>query len=185
MNLPGSFLICSAVLEIILFLVCCFYYHCFIHITACGRAKGQGWSNKERESCVVLIYGRQHVCKWGWGVGGGVCPSIRGCADEGGNITVQLSKYNDNFWQFSLQSLLDPCTCMHKHTHHILGTWTERQACNLSFTMAGKQRQWQSYWEGSIHHCDKVWLVSCTSRPLFPSVIVRMTLRQVSHNQWH
>lgn len=116
--------------------------------------------------------------------------SMCGCADMGGNDEAQDQIITKSFTQFSLQCfcLPHPCTCSHKHTHHTLGTWrslnNERQVCNLSFTVAVEQGRRQGEEDGSIHHRDKVWLLNRISTPLPPSVIVRMTHRQVSHNQW-
>lgn len=52
--LLGTYLMCSTVLELILFLLCCFYYDGFIHIGACGSLGfwGSWWGggcNKARK----------------------------------------------------------------------------------------------------------------------------------------
>lgn len=73
----------------VLFLLALLYsYYCL------WQGKGDGAIKKERAAWSWYMAGSM-CANWG----GDVCPSIQGCADEGGNITVQLSKYNDSFWQ--------------------------------------------------------------------------------------
>ena len=155
-------------------------------VTGEGDGDGDRAIKQERAASAQNMAGSMCANVW-------VCVSLYsmcGHADVGRNdVWVQDSNYNKKLLpSFPLQSLrLIPAMCAHRHTRHILGTWrslnNERQVCNLSFTMAVEWGWWHGGEDPSIHHRDKVWVKRRISTPLPPLVIVRVTHRQVSHNQ--
>lgn len=111
------YLICSAVLELILFLVYCFHYDGFIHIAACGSL-GPGPESPrrgDRNGDGAIKQERAHYM-------GCMCVHMRGFADLVGKCKTQIM--TKSFIQFSLQSLCRILARTNTHITHSCSLWT-------------------------------------------------------------